>query len=212
MAARCGLCLKTTANKKQSLHLVTSDAETKLQFGYYSLHQIDLNRSLFNTKVHQKCYKKYHDRWYNQSIRNTKVTNVSSNFEHEVMSINDENNAPDEICSPDVCNIDNNDDNNDGDADDDETFDSFCPKTTVSNQSISQKNKSAFMDISNVDYSPRSTTNYSRTDQIFSTEELLVHDINDENIDICSNSVLQNNTDCRYNDIFSEKEKVINTL
>jgi hypothetical protein len=65
---------------------------------FYSLHQIDLNRSLSNTQVHQKCYRIYHDWWYSESVRNTKGTNVSSSLKHEIISINDQNNVPDKCC------------------------------------------------------------------------------------------------------------------
>jgi hypothetical protein len=216
MTDRCGICLKSTRNKKQHLRLVTSDAEDKLQFGYYSIHQTDLNRSLFNTKVHQKCYHKYIDRWYNESVRKIKVTNVSSNVEHELMSINDENNVSDERCLSNICNIDNDDDDyyeyDDDDNNNNETFEYLCSKTTMLNQSISQKNKPALIDISNIDYSQRDTNSCNRTHQIFPIEDLSVHDINDENNDVCSYSVLENNTDSQHNNILTEKKRVINGL
>ena len=88
MASRCDICLKTTSNKQARLCSVAMDAEAIIQFGYYSIHQTDLNRSLFGTKVHEKCYRKYCDRWYNQSVRNNKDAKVSR--EIDIISIDNE--------------------------------------------------------------------------------------------------------------------------
>lgn len=59
------------------------------------MHQKDLNRSLFNTKVHKKCYKKYLDRWYNQNVRNASK-NDPNNSVSSPMLINDENHISDQ--------------------------------------------------------------------------------------------------------------------
>ncbi|CAF5010295.1 unnamed protein product, partial [Rotaria sp. Silwood1] len=200
------------------LRLVTSDAEAKIQFGYYSFHQRDLNRSLFNTKVHLKCYKKYQDRWYNRSIRNTKVNNVANSFEGQMIPVNDENHVSDEHLLLDVCNMDNDnddidydderdDENHDKEDDNDKKYEFLGSKTTFSNQSISQNNRPVFTNLSNIDHSLRSTISWNDTDQIFPTEDLSVHDINDENNEICNDSVLQSNINCRYDNIFSEQRK-----
>ena len=72
MAALCSICLKITNKNREPLHVVTLDGEAKLQFGYYSYHREDLNRPLFNTVIHDKCYHKYFDRWYNTCVRKMK--------------------------------------------------------------------------------------------------------------------------------------------
>lgn len=91
MAARCSICLKTVINKKQPIRLITNDAECKIKFGYYSLHNEELNRTLVNTRVHRKCYKKYHDRWYNECIRKNKKNNIEYSYETQRMLVIDSN-------------------------------------------------------------------------------------------------------------------------
>ncbi|CAF4137062.1 unnamed protein product, partial [Rotaria magnacalcarata] len=186
METCCSICLKTTSNKKQRILTVTIDAEAKIQFGYYSLHHRDLNRSLFNTKVHAKCYHKYHDRWYNTSIRGTKVPQVSNTFEDKSMLVNDENSMPDKYSLLDDCNIEDDeyedrDDNNDDDADHHETSKLLSSNEPSSNQSISHKKTSVLIDISNIDQSPRNIINRQSSEQLCFEENLPVNNTNDEN-------------------------------
>ncbi|CAF2152973.1 unnamed protein product, partial [Rotaria magnacalcarata] len=186
METCCSICLKTTSNKKQRILTVTIDAEAKIQFGYYSLHHRDLNRSLFNTKVHAKCYHKYHDRWFNTSIRGTKVPQVSNTFEDKSMLVNDENSMPDKYSLLDDCNIEDDeyedrDDNNDDDADHHETSKLLSSNEPSSNQSISHKKTSVLIDISNIDQSPRNIINRQSSEQLCFEENLPVNNTNDEN-------------------------------
>ncbi|CAF4865364.1 unnamed protein product [Rotaria sp. Silwood1] len=185
MSARCGICLKFTSNNKQRLRLVTSDAEAKIQYGYYSLHNKDLNRILLNTKVHEKCYKKYQDRWYNQSIRNNKLSNVSTAVQDEVMLVDDENDVPEENSSLSVLNIDDCNENDYGYHDEQDDRFSICKSLfstrNISNESTFQKNQSALSNISNIDYSSCSEIISNIPDQNFDTEDLPFNSINRKN-------------------------------
>jgi hypothetical protein len=105
--SRCGICEKTTSNKKQKLHLVTIDGEDKLQFGYYSHYNKDLNKVPLNTKVHEKCYKNFYSKWYKAPVENVKA---SSDIEHGIISINDANGVSNQCRSSNVCSIRINDD------------------------------------------------------------------------------------------------------
>ena len=147
MMARCGICLKTTSNNKGPLCLMTIDGETKLQFGYYSHHKTDLNRSLVGTKVHVTCYKRYWDKWYNTYVRYVTDTDPSSGSEHGITPINNENTTYDR-CS--LSNFENVEKCND-DEDADETCDLLCSKTIFTNYTEIRKNRSALSNLSNVD-------------------------------------------------------------
>ncbi|CAF4252684.1 unnamed protein product, partial [Rotaria sp. Silwood2] len=204
MAARCGLCLKTTCNNKQTLRLVTSDAEVKLQRGYYSLHQINLNQSLFNTKVHEKCYKKYKDRWYHEFVRKNRLIHVSSSFQDNSISINDENTVANEHDSTNICDKSNYDED---DNDCNSNLDVFCSTTICSSRITRQKNLSPFNDISNINHSPHTTFNCNSTDTIFPIEQILIHDDDWNNNIINNDSMIQNNTDIEHSSMFPDKEK-----
>ncbi|CAF1468756.1 unnamed protein product, partial [Rotaria sordida] len=184
MSARCGICLKFTSNNKQRLRLVTSDAEAKIQYGYYSLHNKDLNRNLLNTKVHEKCYKKYQDRWYNQSIRNNKLSNVSTAVQDEVMLVDDENDVLEENSSLSVLNIDDCNENDYEHNDERDDRFSICKPLfstrNTSNESTFQKNQSALSNISNIDYSSCSEIISNMSDHNFDTKDLPFNSINRE--------------------------------
>ncbi|CAF3090354.1 unnamed protein product, partial [Rotaria sp. Silwood2] len=180
MSARCGICLKITRNYKQRLRLVTSDAEAKIQYGYYSLHNKDLNRNLLNTKVHQKCYRKYQDRWYNQSIRNNKLSNVSTAVEDEVILVDDENDVPEENSSLSIHNIDDCNENHGEQDDHVSSCKSLFSARNISNESTFQKNQSALSDISNIDYSSRNEISCNTPVRNSDTEDLPFNNINSE--------------------------------
>ncbi|CAF4371676.1 unnamed protein product, partial [Rotaria sp. Silwood2] len=180
MSARCGICLKITRNYKQRLRLVTSDAEAKIQYGYYSLHNKDLNRNLLNTKVHQKCYRKYQDRWYNQSIRNNKLSNVSTAVEDEVILVDDENDVPEENSSLSIHNIDDCNENHGEQDDHVSSCKSLFSARNISNESTFQKNQSALSDISNIDYSSRNEISCNTPVRNSDTEDSSFNNINSE--------------------------------
>jgi len=139
MAALCSICLKTINKYREPLRAVTLDGEAKLQFGYYSHHKKDLDRSIFNTLIHDTCYHKYFDRWYNTFVRN-----IKGGHENEVISISNENNPVNESRSSNVLNFENHDydvDIYENDDEDNETFDLYCSTKRSANEAVIRKKK-----------------------------------------------------------------------
>ncbi|CAF0923211.1 unnamed protein product [Rotaria sordida] len=109
MATRCAVCSKTINNNKERLRTVTFDTEAKIKFGYYSPHKEVLNGSLFGPKIHETCYKRYYDRWYNKFVRNitndckqetSSVSNENHDNDDDISENNDNDNKPNDLsCS-----------------------------------------------------------------------------------------------------------------
>ena len=211
MMARCGICLKTISNKKEPLCLVTIDGEAKLQFGYYSYHKADLNRSLVGTKVHVTCYKRYWDKWYNTCVRNVKDIDPSSGSEHGITPINNENTTSDRCSLSNFENVEKCNDDEEINKDPDETCDLLCSRTTLMNHAAIRKNRSTLSNLSNVDYSMCSRISAIEANKIVAAPDSLFDETNNESSDIHTNSSIESNSNnCQYEQIYPENQMVTN--
>lgn len=210
--ARCGICLKTTSNKKEPLRLVTIEGEAKLEFGYYSYHKTNLNRSLVGTKVHLTCYKKYWDKWYNTSVRNVKDIDRSTDSDHGIMFMNNENTTFDRCCLSNFDNVEESNDEDEINKDVDETCDLLCSKTISMNRAEIRKNQPVLSNLSNVDYSTCGKISAIETNKIVTTTESLIDGVDNESGDINRNSSIEssNNNNYQYEDIYFESQMVTN--
>lgn len=212
MMARCGICLKTISNNKEPVRLVTIEGEAKLQFGYYSYHKTDLNRSLVGTKVHVTCYKRYWDKWYNTCVRNVKDIDPSSDSDREIMSSNNENTTFDRCCLSNFENVEKCNDDEEINEGADETCDLLCPKPIFTNRGEIRKNQPALSDLSNVDYSTCGRISAIEANKIGAAAESLIDGIDSASGDIHRNSSIEsnNNNNYQYEHISFENQMVTN--
>ena len=226
MATRCVLCSKSINNNKTRVRTVTLDTESKIQFGYYSQHKEDLNKSLFGKKIHETCYKKYYDRWYNEFVRS-----IPNDSEHEAGSISNENNVVNTSCLPSILNTENLDNedniNKNNDDDDNEQNYLFSSTTMLTNPAVIKKKKYPLNNISNSTHLPRYTIRFNETNQFSPAENSVFQDVNGKNVeknadvdndknsktdDLHKNSSVSETINCEYNNSPLNNTMVINTV